>query len=72
MLDSDKLHARGPRGEACIIVRTTAHAGAAVRDGARSLGPGPGYHLATGERLIPTELAGEFETLDGKRRFTLI
>lgn len=68
MADSDRLEARGPRGEACIIVRTwdRTHEGSDERGS-------PVYRLATGERLVATdpENPSTFETLDGSRRFTL-
>lgn len=57
-----RLHARGPRGEACIIVRITgpsdAQGGVEVR-----------YRLATGEHLKSGAEPMEFVTLDGKRAF---
>lgn len=71
MADSERLEAKGPRGEACIIVRTW---GAAVTPQAGSPADRrghPSYRLATGERLVTTDDPAVFETLDGSRRFTL-
>ena len=59
--DSERFEAIGARGEACIIL---------LRRGALSNGqPVEHYSLATGDRIRPTALAGEFQTLDGKRTF---
>ena len=71
MADTERLEAKGPRGEACIIIRTRAASdtqplGEAAGDRGR-----PSYRLATGERLNTTEEPTVFETLDGSRRFTL-
>jgi len=62
-MTTDRLEAIGPRGEACIIVRTAADGdGAAKRYR---------YTLAAGDRLRPTETSGVFETFDGKRQYRL-
>ncbi len=71
MADSERIEAKGPRGEACIIIRTwsapdASHAGQSTGD--RGL---PSYRLASGERLQTTEDPAVFETLDRSRRFTL-
>ena len=71
MADADRLEAKGPRGEACIIVRTwSARVPAKQGEPPGDRGP-PSYRLATGERLAPTDDPTVFETLDRKRRFTL-
>jgi hypothetical protein len=71
MAETERLEAKGPRGEACIIVRTwpapvTLQPGEAAGDRGQ-----PSYRLATGERLNPTDDPAAFETLDRSRRFTL-
>ena len=71
MANTERLEAKGRRGEACIIVRTWS--GAATPDvsaGTNDRGQ-PSYRLATGERLNETDNPAEFETLDRSRRFTL-
>ena len=71
MADTERLEAKGPRGEACIIIRTWA-APDTSNLGEPSDGRGsPAYRLATGERLRPTASPGVYETIDGKRQFTL-
>jgi hypothetical protein len=71
MADSERLEAKGPRGEACIIIRTwVAPAITQAGDAADARGQ-PSYRLATGERLATTESPVVFETLDRSRRFTL-
>ena len=71
MADTERLEAKGPRGEACIIVRTwAASATPPSGDGAGERGQ-PSYRLATGERLATTDDPAVFETLDRLRRFTL-
>ena len=71
MADTERLEAKGPRGEACIIIRTwsarsTPQPGEAGGDRGQ-----PSYRLATGERLNMTDNPAVFETLDRSRRFTL-
>jgi hypothetical protein len=71
MANIERLEAKGPRGEACIIIRTwpapgTPQPGEAVGDPRQ-----PSYRLATGERLATTDNPTVFETLDRSRRFTL-
>lgn len=62
-MESEKLEAIGPRGEACIIkrLRSSLPNGEAVET----------YTLATGDKLRPTEVPGEFATLNGARAFRL-
>lgn len=72
MADTERLEAKGPRGEACIIVRTWAATAAAAPAGHAAGERGqPIYRLGTGERLATTDDPAVFETLDGSRRFTL-
>lgn len=59
----ERFEAIGPRGEACIIVRTQA----SLPNGETRFA----HALATGERLKPVEPPGSFETMDGKRVFRL-
>lgn len=70
MSTSERLEAIGPRGEACIIIRSGAARSAASPEGSETEVSAI-YRLATGERLKPTDSAQAFETLDGSRRFTL-
>ncbi|MBK6789006.1 MAG: hypothetical protein IPG77_15565 [Betaproteobacteria bacterium] len=71
MADTDRLEAKGPRGEACIIIRTwVAPTTPPSGDAAGGRGQ-PSYRLATGERLATTDDPAVFETLDRARRFTL-
>jgi hypothetical protein len=60
-MDIERFEAIGDRGEACIILlrRSTLPNGQAVAS----------YSLATGDRIQPTDVAGEFRTLDGTRTF---
>jgi len=62
-MDSEKYEAIGQRGEACIILmrRTPAPNGQTVET----------WTLATGERLRPTEVPGEYVTVNGGRTFRL-
>lgn len=71
MADSVRLEAKGPRGEACIIIRTWAATATSVRGDTAGERREPSYRLATGERLNPTTDPAVFETLDRSRRFTL-
>lgn len=71
MAETERLEAKGPRGEACIIVRTwPSPATPQTGDPAAERGQ-PSYRLATGERLNTTDDPAVFETLDRSRRFTL-
>ena len=71
MADTERLEAKGPRGEACIIIRTWPAPGT-PQPGEAAGDPGqPSYRLATGERLKTTDDPAVFETLDRSRRFTL-
>jgi hypothetical protein len=62
-MEADKFEAIGPRGEACIILmrRTPLPNGQSVET----------FTLATGEKLRPTEVPGEYVTLNGSRTFHL-
>lgn len=62
-MDSEKFEAIGPRGEACIILmrRSPSPNGQTVET----------YTLATGDKLRPTDVPGEFTTLSGNRTFRL-
>lgn len=71
MPDTERLEARGPRGEACIIVRSWSRADATDAAGPAAQQRVATYRLGTGERLKPTGDPAVLETLDGKRRFTL-
>ena len=71
MADIERLEAKVPRGEACIIIRTWV---APVTPSSGDAADGRGqasYRLATGERLTTTDDPAVFETLDRSRRFTL-
>ena len=62
-MDIDRLEAIGPRGEACVILRTV-----------RKLPNGQtetSHTLATGERMKPGDVPGQFVTLNGGRIYTL-
>jgi hypothetical protein len=67
MPDTERLEAKGPRGEACVIIRTWTRSGGEDAGG-RGV---PSYRLATGERLNQTEDASVFVTLDSARKFVL-
>ena len=71
MADTERLEAKGPRGEACIIIRTWAGPAAPPTGDTASERGQPSYRLATGERLNMTDNPAAFETLDRSRRFTL-
>ena len=62
-MEIERHEAIGQRGEACIIVLRNVTS----PDGRTQ----PVYSLATGERLRPTDVAGEFETVSGNRSFRL-
>ncbi len=71
MSTTERLEAKGPRGEACIIVRTADDVGTNNLSGHSSFPGLASYRLATGERLNPTDDPRIFQTLDGTRKFTL-
>jgi hypothetical protein len=71
MADTERLEAKGPRGEACIIIRTWAAPATPPSGDTASERGLPSYRLATGERLNTTDNPVVFETLDRSRRFTL-
>ena len=71
MADTERLEAKGPRGEACIIIRTWAAPATPPSGDTPSERGRPSYRLATGERLDTTDDPAVFETLDRSRRFTL-
>jgi len=62
-MDNEKFEAIGPRGEACIILmrRSPQPNGQTVEM----------YTLASGEKLRPTDVPGEFVTMNGSRTFRL-
>ena len=62
-MEIEKYEAIGQRGEACIIVLRNV----ALPNGQTETA----YSLATGERLRPTGVDGEFATLNGGRTFRL-
>ena len=62
-MDSEKFEAIGPRGEACIILMR--------RSAAPNGQPVESYTLATGDKLRPTDVPGEFITMNGTRTFRL-
>lgn len=71
MLNTERLEAKGHRGEACIIVRTWTRLDTSNLTGESGLKGLSSHRLATGERLNPTDDPAVFETLDKMRRFTL-
>lgn len=71
MADTERLEAKGPRGEACIIIRTWAAPATPPSGDTASERGQSSYRLATGERLNTTDNPAVFETLDRSRRFTL-
>ncbi len=62
-METKKHEAIGQRGEACIILVSSV----TLPNGQAETA----YSLATGQRLKPTDVAGEFVTLDGRRTFRL-
>ena len=56
-MTTERLHARGPKGEACIILRSRDETGTET------------FRLASGERLLPTGEPLTFTTVDGQRTF---
>ena len=71
MADTERLEAKGPRGEACIIIRTWATPATPPSGDVADERGQPSYRLATGERLNTTDNPVAFETLDRSRRFKL-
>ncbi|MBW8832334.1 MAG: hypothetical protein JF606_23595 [Burkholderiales bacterium] len=71
MLTKERLEAIGPRGGACIIVRTSEGIDTSNLSGRASLPGLASYRLATGERLNPTDDPKVFQTLDRAREFKL-
>jgi hypothetical protein len=71
MAETERLEAKGPRGEACIIIRTWSASGTSQPAEVAGDRGQPSYRLATGERLNTTDNPAVFETLDRSRRFTL-
>jgi hypothetical protein len=71
MATTERLEAKGPRGEACIIIRAWPAPGTTQPEEAVGDRGPPSYRLATGERLATTDDPAVFETLDRSRRFTL-
>ena len=71
MSTSERLEAKGLRGEACIIVRTWTRLDTSNLNGGSDLKGLSSHRLATGERLNPTDDPAVFETLNKMRRFTL-
>ena len=63
----EHLRARGPNGEACIIVRTGSEIDSSNLDGRSGVAGLASYRLETGERLNPTDDPKVFRTLDGQR-----
>lgn len=70
-MSTERLHAKGPGGEACIIERTGSSIDTSNLAGRSSIGGLSSWRLGTGEHLNPTNDSKVFETLDG-RRYTLI
>ena len=68
---TERLEAKGLRGEACIIVRTWTQPDTSNLSGGSDVERLSSHRLATGERLNPTDDPAVFETLDKMRRFTL-
>lgn len=62
-MDIERHEAIGQKGEACIILVKSL----ALPNGRSERT----YSLATGERLKPTDVPGEFVNLDGSRTFRL-
>jgi hypothetical protein len=60
LMQTDRIHARGPRGEAVIILMQVESDGSTT------------YRLATGERLVRDDKTGVFSTLGGKRAFRAV
>jgi len=62
-METEKFEAIGPRGEACIILmqRRSMPSGQTIEM----------YTLATGDRLQPTDVPGQYITTTGNRTFRL-
>ena len=71
MAHIERLEAKGPRGEACIIILSWVASATPQSGGAAGERGQPSYSLATGERLATTDGPTVFETLDRSRRFAL-
>ena len=63
VMEQERHEAIGQRGEACIILSRMVR----LPSGDTT----PVYSLASGERLRPTDVAGEFVTVNGNRSFRL-
>ena len=70
-MSTERLHAKGPGGEACIIERTSSEINTSNLSGRSNLPGLASYRLGTGERLNPTDDPKVFQSLDG-RRYTLV
>jgi hypothetical protein len=71
-MSTERLHAKGPSGEACIIERTSSEFDTSNLSGRSSSAGLPSYRLGTGDRLNPTDDPKVFQSLDGTRRYTLL
>lgn len=71
-MSTERLHAKGPHGEACIVERATSDVDSSNLSGRSSFASLPSYRLGTGERLNPTDDPKVFQSLDGKNLYTLI
>lgn len=71
MSTSVRIHATGPRGEACIVVKTGSYIDTPALPTPSSTQGLLSYRLASGERLNPTSDPAVFETLDRRRSFKL-
>ena len=70
-MSTERLHAQGPGGEACIIERTSSQVDTSNLGGRSNLAGLPWYRLGTGERLNPNDDPKMFRSLDGKRPYML-
>ena len=71
-MSTQRLHAKGPGGEACIIERTGSSIDTSNLDGRSSIAGLASHRLGTGERLNPTDDPKVFQSLDGKRLYALV
>ena len=71
-MSTERLHAKGPNGETCIIERTRSELDTSNLAGRSSLSGLASHRLGTGERLNPTEDPKVFQSLDGKRLYSLV